>query len=117
MKVLVLFEEIPETAYVMLIDMTPEEFAELNPAHAHYLGSYSSSDHKDAVSQALCKWNFAIHFTVYPEEPLSENDKEWLDECGVDYSWFNRFDGRLTQLKDMHTASKFDAFISTGLAM
>ena len=117
MKVLVLFEEIPETAYVMLIDMTPEEFAELNPAHAHYLGSYSSSDHKDAVSQALCKWNFAIQFLHYPEETLSENDKEWMDECSVDHSWFNRFEGRLTQLKDMHTASKFDAFISTGLAM
>ena len=38
MKVLVLFEEIPETSCVMLVDMTPEEFAELAPAHAQYLG-------------------------------------------------------------------------------
>lgn len=117
MKVLVLFEEVPETACVMLIDMTPEEFAELNPAHAHYLGCYSSSDHKDAISQALCKWNFAIQFMVYPEEAITDRDKEWMDECGVAHSWFNRFDGRVTKLIDMHTANKFDAFISTGLVM
>ena len=55
MKVLVLFEEIPESSVVMLIDMTPEEFAELSPAHGQYLGCYSSSDHKDTISQALSK--------------------------------------------------------------
>lgn len=117
MKVLVLFEEIPESSVVMLIDMTPEEFAELSPAHGKYLGCYNSSDHKDAISQALCRWNFAIQSTVCPDRVMDEQDKEWMDECGVDYSWFNRFDGRVIKLTDMHTASKFDAFISTGLIM
>lgn len=117
MKVLVLFEEIPESSVVMLIDMTPEEFAELSPAHGQYLGCYSSSDHKDAISQALCKWDFAIQLMVYPEEAFTDRDKGWMDECGVDHSWFNRFEGRVTPLTAMHTAGKFDAFISTGLVM
>lgn len=117
MKVLVLFEEIPETSCVMLIDMTPEEFTELSPAHGQYLGCYSTSDHKDSVSQALCKWNFAIQFLHYPEDALTEGDKEWMDECGVPYNWFNRFEGRVTVLTDSHTENKFDAFISTGLVM
>lgn len=115
MKVLVLFEEIPETSCVMLVDMTSEEFAELAPAHGQYLGSYSTFDHKDAVSQALSKCNFSIHFLHYPEEALTEGEKEWMDECGVDSSWFNRFEGRVTLLTDLHTTGKFDAFISTGL--
>lgn len=115
MKVLVLFEEIPETSCVMLVDMTPEEFAELAPAHAQYLGNYSTFDHKDTVSQALCKWIFSIQFLRYPEEALTEGEKEWMDECGVDSSWFNRFEGRVTLLTDLHTIDKFDAFISTGL--
>ncbi len=115
MKVLVLFEEIPETSCVMLVDMTPEEFAELAPAHAQYLGAYDTSDLKDSVSQALCKWNFAIQFLHYPKkEALTEGDKEWMDECGVPYNWFNRFEGRVTVLTDSHTENKFDAFISTG---
>lgn len=117
MKVLVLFEQIPESSMVMVIDMTAEEFAELSPAHGNYLGSYISSDHKDAPSQALCRWNFAIQFLQYPEDTLSDSDKEWLEECAVDLSWFNRFEGRVLQLEDMHTAGKFDAFINTGLVM
>ncbi|WBF79327.1 hypothetical protein IACHDJAJ_00088 [Aeromonas phage vB_AdhS_TS3] len=117
MKVLVLFEEIPESSMVMLIDMTAEEFAELSPAHGTYSGCYSSSDHKDAINQALCRWNFAIQFLQYPDDEFSDSDKEWMDECGVDHSWYNRFEGRVLQLTDMHTAGKFDAFINTGLAM
>ena len=117
MKILVLFEKIPETSCVMLVDMTSEEFAELAPAHGQYLGDYSTFDHKDTVSQALCKWNFAIHFLHYPEKALTEGDKEWMDECGVSYNWFNRFEGRVTVLTDSHTENKFDAFISTGLVI
>lgn len=117
MKVLVLWEEIPENAFLMLIDMTHDEFMALKDAHSHYSGCYNTSDYKDPVSQALCRWNFAIQFLKYPEEPLTEGDKEWMQECAVSEDWFNRFEGRVTLMKDVHTAGKFDAFISTGFVM
>ncbi|AZV01922.1 hypothetical protein [Aeromonas phage Akh-2] len=117
MKVLVLFEEIPESSMLMLIDMTAEEFAELSPAHGNYLGSYFSPDEKNVINQALCRWNFALQFLQYPEGVLTKNDKEWMEQSDVDHSWFNRFEGRVLQLTDMHTAGKFDAFINTGLVM
>ena len=118
MKVLVLWEEIPETCKLLMVDMTHEEFMELKAAHGQYIGSYSTTDYADEISQALCRWNFCIHHLFYTDErPMDKYDASWMDECKVDHSWFNRFDGRVAQLTDMHTAGKFDAFISTGLLM
>lgn len=55
MKVLVLWEEIPETCKLLMIDMTHEEFMELKAAHSHYIGNYSTTDYADEISQALCR--------------------------------------------------------------
>lgn len=119
MKVLVLYEMYPESSHVMVIDMTAEELAFLAPAHTYLVGCYSGAD-DDAISKALCAWNYAL--IGMDKEPGEEVEMEydaisWMEDTGVDLSWFNRFAGRITKVESLTQSGSFDAFINTGFAM
>lgn len=119
MKVLVLYEMFPESSHVLLIDMTQEEFAYLSHAHTHLVGCYVGED-TDAVNKALCAWNYSL--VGMDKEPGEEIEMgydaiSWMEDTGVDLSWFNRFAGRVTKVTNMSQAGSFDAFINTGFAL
>ena len=117
MNVLVLYQEIPYDCHLLMVNMTPEEFDQVKAAHENFCGSYSTTDYTDAISQALCRWNFALSSVFYPSSGPSDDDKEWMAECGVSFDWYNRFSDRAYKLTSMHSAGKFDAFVNTGVAM
>lgn len=119
MKVLVLYEMFPESSHVMLIDMTQEEFAYLSYAHTYLVGCYSGEE-DDAINKALCAWNYAlVGLDKAPDEEI-EMDHDaisWMEDVGVDLSWFNRFAGRITKVENLAQSGSFDAFVNTGFAM
>lgn len=119
MKVLVLYEMFPESSHVMLIDMTAEEFAYLSYAHTYLVGCYSGEE-DDAINKALCAWNYAlVGMAKEPGEEIKmDHDAiSWMEDVGVDLSWFNRFAGRITKVENLAQSGSFDAFVNTGFAM
>lgn len=117
LKVLVMLQEIPEAVNLMLVEMTHDEFQEVLPAHEQFLGCYSGP-RGDATNSALCKMHFGLLGISYRETPaLEDSDRDWMTEENVDFSWHDRFAGRITKIENAHTALKFDAFLNTGLAM
>lgn len=119
MKVLVLYEMYPESSHILLIDMTAEEFAFLSQANGYLVGCYSGED-TDAISKALCAWNYAL--IGMDKEPGEEIEMDydaisWMEDTGVDLSWFNRFAGRITKVENITQSGSFDAFINTGFSM
>jgi hypothetical protein len=118
MNVLVMYQEIPEDCHLLLINMTPEEFEEVKAAHENFCGCYRTTDHTDAISQALCRWSHALNSVLYSGTiGPDDHDKEWMAECGISFDWYNRFSDRAYKLTSIQNAGQFDAFINTGYAM
>ena len=112
MKVLVMFQCIPDEVKLMVVDMTSEEFQELLPAHDHFLGQCLEPSSSAIIEQSLCKVSMA-----FDARELCDQDKEWMTDEGVDHSWFNRFEGRIAKVESPHTPINVQAFLTTGYLM
>lgn len=82
MKVLIVFENIPETTDLFIVDANDEELNDLRLSHGNYINSVDNDDIENAISRVNLRLGSPGDYSA-----------EAADECGLSHEDVGKWDG------------------------